>query len=215
MWTAKLILPSDQTHLLASRTKKYNINLTGYPISHSIIKKRLFVTIAGIISGSSENKKNFIKSIIKDKRVLKIEQNNDFLITQIEQPSEVHVLYDPSIFHIKPILVDNNGFYHWTIASWTKDKLIDVATMVHKYNGKVKSIKQQKLHNITFTSILPALTDKQQRALELAIENGYYNSPRKITLKQLAKLMRISYSTYQFHLCVAEKKIIPSLYKKV
>jgi len=211
MWLAKLTLPSDKTHLLASRTKKYNINLLGYPITHSITNNHLFVTIAGTITGSAENKIKFIKDIRKDKRVQKFELNHDFIITQIEQPYEVHVLYDPSIFHIKPILVDNKGLYHWTIASWTKEKLITIATMANTYHGKVEYIKQQKLKNIAFTSLIPTLTSQQQRALELAIENGYYNTPRKTTLKDLAKIMKISYSTYQFHLQRAEKKVIPQL----
>lgn len=215
MWTAKLILPSDKTHLLASRTKKYNINLIGYPISHYTKSKKLFVTIAGTINGSEQNKKHFLRDIKHDCRVKNIELHNDFIITQIQQPYEVHVLYDPSIFHIKPILVDNNGFYHWEIASWTKEKLLPVYSLTKKYHGKLMFIHKQKLKNINYTTIFPILSKQQGQAIELAIARGYYESPRKITLKQLAKIMGISYSTYQYHLQLAEKKLLPILFKRI
>ena len=63
--------------------------------------------------------------------------------------------------------------------------------------------------------MLPDLTKKQKQALELAINNGYYDYPKKITMEKLAKLMKISYSTYQQHLKTSESKIMPSIYKEL
>jgi predicted DNA binding protein len=60
----------------------------------------------------------------------------------------------------------------------------------------------------------PELTDKQKTAIELAIKNGYYEYPRKIELKKLAKIMKVSYSTYQAHLRKAEKSLIPFFFEK-
>ena len=60
-------------------------------------------------------------------------------------------------------------------------------------------------------SSAPNLTDKQKNALSLAIEGGYYGYPRRITLEKLGKIQGMSYSTYQFHLRTAEKKIMPFL----
>ena len=54
----------------------------------------------------------------------------------------------------------------------------------------------------------------QKRAVELAIEKGYYEIPRKIELKELADLMGISYSTYQVHLRKAERNLIPHFFEK-
>jgi predicted DNA binding protein len=77
------------------------------------------------------------------------------------------------------------------------------------------SVKEEKITSFTITSIQPELTNKQKRAVELAINNDYYEYPRKIELKKLAKLMNLSYSTYQAHLRKAEKKLIKFLYLKV
>ena len=63
-------------------------------------------------------------------------------------------------------------------------------------------------------AMLPKLTAKQKTALVSAVENGYYGYPRKVKLEYLAKLMKISLSTYQFHLAKAEAKLMPFLVKK-
>ena len=68
-----------------------------------------------------------------------------------------------------------------------------------------------KLNNIYFPAIAPDLTDKQKRVFELAIENGYYDIPKRTDLKKLAQIMKIAIATYQEHLKRAEAKIIPKL----
>ena len=57
---------------------------------------------------------------------------------------------------------------------------------------------------------MPRLSNKQREAYQLAVENGYYKFPRKIGLEEMAKIMKISVSTFQEHLRKAEEKIIPS-----
>ena len=56
---------------------------------------------------------------------------------------------------------------------------------------------------------MPQLTEKQKRVFELAVEEGYYDIPKRTELKKLAKLVGISLATYQEHLKRAEAKIIP------
>ena len=73
----------------------------------------------------------------------------------------------------------------------------------------------EKISNISFTKLLPEITKNQKEALELAINNGYYDYPKKIKMEKLAKMMKISYSTYQAHLKKAESKILPEIYKKL
>jgi predicted DNA binding protein len=50
-------------------------------------------------------------------------------------------------------------------------------------------------------------------AMELAIKNGYYHSPRNISVEQLAKLAKLSFSTFQVHLRKAEEKLIPYMFE--
>jgi len=81
-------------------------------------------------------------------------------------------------------------------------------------NAEMIKINKEKITNISFTTTLPELTKKQKQAFEVAMHNGYYEYPRTVELKQLAKIMKVSYSTYQEHLRKAESKIIPNFYRE-
>ena len=87
------------------------------------------------------------------------------------------------------------------------------AAQTETYDGKLLSIKQEKVQTIAIMTVLPELTELQKRAFELAVQEGYYDYPRKCDLVHLAKTTKVAYSTYQFHLRNAEKKLMPYLYQ--
>ena len=72
-------------------------------------------------------------------------------------------------------------------------------------------LKNTPLQNVYFPKIMPKLTVLQKKALELAIKEGYYETPKKTNLRTLAKLSKVSLATYQKHLQKAESKIIPDV----
>lgn len=76
------------------------------------------------------------------------------------------------------------------------------------YHGVLFSIKQEKIKNVSSLHFSPNLTEKQVQALQLAMKEKYYHYPRAITIPQLAKIAKKSYSTFQEHLRRAEEKII-------
>ena len=90
---------------------------------------------------------------------------------------------------------------------------IDEEMAKKHYSAKILKFKQEKINNISITSIMPSLSKQQYVAFNLAVNNGYYEFPKLITLDDLARLMKISYSTYQEHLKRAESKLLPSLIK--
>ncbi|WP_121743162.1 helix-turn-helix domain-containing protein [Natronorubrum halophilum] len=55
------------------------------------------------------------------------------------------------------------------------------------------------------------LTDRQQELLELAIDEGYYEMPRRATLRDLADQVNISAGTIGEHLRKIETKVITEL----
>ena len=59
---------------------------------------------------------------------------------------------------------------------------------------------------------MPKLTALQKMALELAINEGYYEAPKKTNLRELARLSKVSLATYQKHLQKAEAKVIPDVF---
>jgi predicted DNA binding protein len=56
--------------------------------------------------------------------------------------------------------------------------------------------------------ILNILTPKQLEATITAVNSGYYNSPRSVTLNELSELSGVSRSTLQEHLTKAEASLM-------
>jgi len=214
MWTAKISFDGKNA-LIGSRTFKHRINLFGFPLSYFYQKNHIMVHITGILVGSEKNKKEFIADLKKSDRTVNLEVNCDFFIGTIKEPLLAKDIYNKDIIHLAPALIDENGNEMISIGSFNKKELTKAITILEKhYKAKMHFIEERKVKNISIIKEHPELTDKQKQAIELAIKHGYYNYPRKIELEKLAKLMKISYSTYQAHLRKAEQKLIPFFFEK-
>ena len=214
MWVAKVKLSGEKGRI-GSRTKKFGVSVSGFPVSFYTKKDGIYVYIVGFIFGEQKNKDRFIKDIKKEKGVLHFENKDNFIIAQVIEPLRLKPMYDHRIINLEPIFIDEEGYNYWTIGSWNKKELIEFVKVVEKeYNGKLMSMTQQKIINFSILSIQPQLTSKQKKAIELAIKENYYDYPRKVELRDLAKIMKISYSTFQAHLRKAEKKLIPFFFKR-
>jgi len=119
--------------------------------------------------------------------------------------------FSRKMFSVKPILIDNKGYEYWEIASYKKEELINFIKKIKPFcdSFDLLSIKNTPLKNIYFPKLMPKLTDLQKKALELAIKEGYYEAPKRTSLRKLAVLMKISLATFQKHLQKAESKVIP------
>lgn len=209
MWVAKIKYSSKNT-LIGKRAYKYNVDVFGFPISFSEHKNKIIVHITGTIFGKEKDKKDFVKNLKKDKRTYNFELNEDFFIGTIIEPSFGKIIYNKDILHTQPAFISKEGFEKLTLGSFNRTALTKVINILEKkYGGKLISIQNKKIKSISIMNVRPELTEKQRKALELAIENGYYHSPRKIDIKQLSKLSGLSFSTFQVHLRKAEGKIIP------
>jgi predicted DNA binding protein len=210
MWRLKLKLPSGN-QFMGRMAVKHRVSMTGYPLSYWKDKKSLYLIAAGFMFGEEENKKLLIKDMKKQPEHVESEQNGDFIIIISRQPLFTSAAYSPKIIRPSPVIINKDGFHIWDLASFERKLLEQVIDFAEKkLEAKILSFKQEKLLNITFMKLIPELTENQKRALELAINNGYYDYPKKTTLPEIAKKMKISYSTYQAHLKKAEAKILIS-----
>jgi len=225
MWVLKF-KARERYNLYNERCIEFNVRIHFYSHNYYSEKNKIYFINSGIVSGEEKDKKAFFKDLKKDKKIKEIEVNNDFFISiYFEEKTEARIsalktIYNKKITFLKPAILDEEGFEEWEVASFNRKDLEDVLTQarklqkINKAEFKLLSFKQQKIKNLMIQSTMPNLSTQQKKALELAIENNYYGYPRKITLKKLAKLMKISESTYQFHLAKAEEKILPFFYKK-
>ena len=153
------------------------------------------------IEGDHESIKQFFSDIKKDKRVtnLEISGNTMFFIGKSKEriPSS---FYTQNMFFTKPVFVDKQGYEYWETASHNRDVLSEFLKNLekqHYQHFEILQFKNIKLNNIYFPAIAPDLTEKQKGVFELAVEEGYYDIPKRIDLKKLARIMKISLATYQ------------------
>lgn len=213
MW--RLILRLDgKNQMLGSMAIKHRVSMTGYPLSYWKDKKNLYLITAGFAFGEDRNINAAFRDLKRNKDVVNIEKAGNFVISVTKQPLFTEPVYDPKIIRPKPVIIHREGYHIWDLASFDRPALEKVLEFAEKYlAGKVIKFREEKITNISFTRVLPELTENQKRALEIAINNGYYDYPKNIKMEKLAGMMGISYSTFQAHLKKAEGKIIPEVYR--
>ena len=213
MWIAKVKMDGEKA-LIGGACKKYSVSACAYPVSICSKNKMLNVYFTLVAFGDENAKKKFFDCLKKSKRIINFEKNSDFVIGQIREKNNVGPMYKYNIVHVEPIKFDIDGGETWTVASSNKKDIIGFTERMERlFEAEILKITQNKITNISIMTFHPDLTILQKRAVQLAIEKEYYEHPRKIELKELAKLMNLSYSTYHAHLRKAERKLIPFLFE--
>lgn len=211
MWTAKLRIKHDCT--IGNRCEKFGC------VSYSILlgnwreRNSEYVSGRHRIEGEAKAVRKFLQDIKKDKNIsgLEVSGNTVFFVEKGRIPSSFH---NQKIVFTKPVFVDTHGYESWEIASHERKALLEFLERLRKEHyrcAELLQLKNIKVSNIYFPPLAPDLTEKQKKAFELAVEEGYYDIPKRTELKKLAKIMEVSLATYQEHLKRAEAKIIPKI----
>jgi predicted DNA binding protein len=90
----------------------------------------------------------------------------------------------------------------WTVVSPDAEH---VRNLVNTLESIGVPVRRKSTMNASPTTLL---SDKQEEAVRIAIEHGYYEVPRKINMDGLCKIMGCSKSTLDVTLRNAEKKIM-------
>lgn len=212
MWVLKLKIKHDCT--IGNRCEQFNVVSYSIPLGNWRERGFNFTSERHTLEGDKRNVGSFITDIKKDKRVLNLEidKNTLFFIGKSKGTKIPSSFYNPKMFFPKPVFVDKQGYEFWEIASWDRSVLTNFLSKLKKQRDmeiKMLSFKDTRLNDVYFPSVMPPLTEKQKRVFELAVEEGYYDIPKRTDLKKLSKLMKISLATFQEHLKRAEAKIIP------
>lgn len=211
MLIAKFIIKHDC--ILGNRCEKFKVILQSSNPSVYREGGKIVSSSMHYMSGESDKINEFIKDLSKDKKVISLERKGDMFFLLEKSEEKAVQFFTPKILFTKPVLMDKQGFETWEIASYERKEIETFLGKVEKHfdNYKLLKLKETKIDNVFFPRLMPNLTELQKRAIELAIQQGYYKTPREIDLRKLAKLMDLSLSTYQQHLRVAEEKLIPNI----
>ncbi|MBU0627920.1 MAG: helix-turn-helix domain-containing protein [Nanoarchaeota archaeon] len=219
MWVAKLRLKHDDC-VIGRRCKRFNVVSIGIPFNSYRDGDKAYFSHFETLVGDEKAVELFIGDLKGDPTItnLEVQGNSIFFLNELSVQQTIPTThYNPKIFFIKPVVVDNKGYESWEIGSWDEQLLRDFIVNLQKEHFEVKILKIQdeKINQIYFPQVMPFLTKGQKRALEIATQRGYYDFPRNVELKDLAAEAGISLSTFREHLRRAEKKIMPDLVKNV
>ncbi len=95
-----------------------------------------------------------------------------------------------------------DGTVEWTIAFTGREALTELLDRLKDEKVDVKILR------LTSVADVDSLTSRQRNIVEIALEEGYFDYPRRITLRKLANKVGVSASTVSEVLRRAEKKIL-------
>ncbi|MFC7021264.1 MULTISPECIES: helix-turn-helix domain-containing protein [Haloarcula] len=126
----------------------------------------------------------------------------------IERFEEFNALYQPPTIH-------RQGWEHYTVIAFDES---DVRALLQDLEddrdievlSKTAITEQQIPHSMLapVDQLFEDVTERQMAALRLALESGYYEQPRKTSLRDLADQTVVARSTYEEHLRKAENKLL-------
>lgn len=126
----------------------------------------------------------------------------------IERFEEYNCLYQPPTIH-------RHGWEHYTVIAFDEDDIRQLhGDLEDDRDIEVLSKTAITEQTIPHSMLAPVdqlfenLTDRQLAALRLALESGYYEQPRKTSLRELADRTAVARSTYEEHLRKAENKLL-------
>ncbi|SFF96058.1 hypothetical protein SAMN04488063_0935 [Halopelagius inordinatus] len=107
------------------------------------------------------------------------------------------------------------GWEHYTVVAFDSEDIRDLlgdlrADREIELLSKTSIAEKQIPHSMLAPAnqLFENLTDRQLAALQLALESGYYEQPRKTSLRELAGQTTVARSTYEEHLRKAENKLL-------
>ncbi len=212
MWVIRFKIKHDC--ILGNRCQEFGVTLQS--VNFSVVKKgkRTITSSMHLMSGNKKDIDKFISDLKEDKEVIKVERKGDMFFLLEKAKEKAVGFHTPKIIFVKPIIMLPDGNEFWEVASWEKEELAGFLNKVKKVikDFELVSFVERPINNVFFPRLMPNLTPSQKRALEISIESGYFSSPRKTTMRSLAKSMDISVATFQEHLSKAEEKIMPNIF---
>lgn len=216
MWLTKLKLMHEDCPIV-KRCERFGTIVLSYPSTWYEKKGSKYATTNCYFQGGEEKvKKRFIKDLKADKQITHVEVSGDLFTYEInlgKKGQHVMLYHTKRIFFVGPVINHYDGHEYWEVASWERKELEKFIKdlSAHMDTADIIYIKESPIKGIYFPHVMPNLTKNQQKALEIAYNNGYYFYPRKTNLKKLAKIAEIGVSTFQEHLRKAELKLLPAI----
>lgn len=100
---------------------------------------------------------------------------------------------------------DDNGDFMCTVVGNEGS----IKNMIQHMRNKMFDIEVHASYNMDSSFTLAPM---QEKTIKIALENGYYDIPKKTDIRELCRIMNVSRSTFDVNLRIAEKKIITAFF---
>jgi len=213
MWSLKFkVLNKDSVYTLL--TAKYKVTDYLYPVDNYKKNRRIYILGIHTLEGKESEKEKFIRALKKNRKVKEIEVYRDIIVTLIAEEEDFYsLLFAAELYHTSPVYI-KDGYEQWNTTSFNRGLLEKIIKKIEKCKHKfpeftLLGLSKTKTDEIYFPKLRPHLPEKQKKAFELALLEGYYSWPRKVKLIDLAKKMKVSVATFHENLRKAEAKLLP------
>jgi len=183
----------------------------------SIEKYRNKVKISATWDVFFKNKKEFkdflehLKEydMIKKIKIIEEKEKNALLKTEwINKKSSYDIVLKNNCLYTSPV-IQKEGFEIYEIITENPEELIKLLNNLEEI-GEAKLFSVNRINHENPCK----LTDKQSKALQLAVSHNFYTWPRKVSLDEVSALIGVKRRTFQENLRKAEAKLIPHLIKQ-
>lgn len=166
-----------------------------------------------IESKSNIEIENMFKEIEKHPNVCRVDfskqRNGGFLGSITTKMCVICNALTGSDCFLESAVSDKLGFVNWKIITISNNSLQDILKKLEDSGCEVE------IRKITKLSKKSLLTKRQEQILKVAFEKGYYEFPKKITIKELAIIFGVAQSTLQEILQRGERKVIFQHFNKI
>lgn len=214
MWVLKASMSTEKT-TVGRLAKKHGVVVHLYPLLSNRANEMRHITFTGIITGEEPKRAAFLRDLVALPQVVQFKLYQDHFLCQYQEKPGYDSFYNPEVFYLEPWIIDGvTGRHQLHLGSWERKHLGALYTTLRsEHEGAILKVVKTGPPSLFLFSLFPKLTPKQREAVELAIQHGYYDYPRKIDVQELAKISKLAFSTYQAHLRKAERKLIPASLK--
>ncbi|MBI2445291.1 helix-turn-helix domain-containing protein [Candidatus Micrarchaeota archaeon] len=178
-------------------------------------KKELVSGVMVYYGKQAEQAMQYVIEGLKKQGATNLKREGNQMFYTVASIHQFHsIVLNANVFFIRPQQI-RGGYGYWTVAAWEKKHLLGFYNALRKLPKSKATVEllslKQGLAPVFPSSIRHALSDKQREAFELACQEGYYASPRRASLEELAEKADLPYTTFKDRLRAAESELWPKL----
>ena len=148
MWVSKIRLRHDC--IVGNRCRKFNVMMQSLDLNEEKKNGKVLTSSIHQLVGDEKNIKKFISDLKKDKRTKYIEFNGQTLFLVESAKKKPVSEFSKKMFFVKPMLLDNEGYENWEIASHEREELTKFMNKVEPLVDEFEllSLRNTPLQNI-------------------------------------------------------------------